>query len=69
MRRKPWFEDEILCERCHRAVDEPRRLIELDLWVCVECYSEAMALIEAEWEVERKPVASASAEPRKALTA
>jgi len=37
--------------------------------VCEECYAEAMALIEAEGEVERKPAAAASAEPRNALTA
>ena len=69
MRRRPEFETETLCEKCHRAADELRRVIELDLWVCEECYAEAMALIEAEAEVERKPVAAASAEPRKALTA
>ena len=69
MRSKPDFETEIICEKCHQAADELRRVIELDLWVCAECYSQAMALIEAEGEVERKPVAAASAEPRKALTA
>ena len=69
MRRKPDFEPETLCEKCRRAADELCRVIELDLWVCAECNSEAMALVEAEGEVERKPVAAASAEPRKAVTA
>ena len=69
MRRKPWFEMETLCEKCYQSAEELRRVIELDLWVCAECYSEAMVLIEAEGELERKPVAAASAEPRKALTA
>ena len=70
MRRKPDFETETLCEKCHQAAEELRRVIELDLWVCAECHMEGMASIEAEGEqVERKPVAAASAEPRKALTA
>jgi len=67
MRRKPDFETETHCEKCHQSAEELRRVIELDLWVCAECSSEAMALVDAEGEVERKPVAAASAEARKAL--
>ena len=66
MRRKPWFETEIICERCRLPADELRRVIELALWVCDKCWMEAMVLIEAEGEVvERKgPVMDASAARR-----
>ena len=66
MRRKPWFEMEIICERCRLPADELRRVIELSLWVCDKCWMEAMVLIEAEGEVvERKgPVMDASAARR-----